>query len=117
MNNMPGVQLNNYDIECLGKVKELVAADLAVRHTIPQLAAVAGMGLTRFREAFKIHTGFNVFQYIHLQRMNKAYALVTENYHPVKTIAQQCGYRYAAHFNTAFKKHFGISPKKIRSAK
>ena len=93
----------------------LIKQDFSVRHTIRSLAASAGMGITRFQAAFKIHTGLNVFEFVQQYRMKKAHTLVTENYLSIKSIARLCGYMHASHFNTAFKKTFGISAKKIRS--
>jgi AraC-like DNA-binding protein len=109
------LQLNKYDIECLEKARELVEQNLALRYTIQQLAGIAGMGVTKFQAAFKMHFGYNVFEFTQQQRMQKAHALVIENYHSIKAIARLCGYRHTSHFNTAFKKRFGISAKKIRS--
>jgi AraC-like DNA-binding protein len=109
------LQLNHYDIECLEKTRQLIEQDLAARYTVKQLAAHTGMGLTRFSDAFKMHFGCPVSGYVQLLRMKKAHALVTENYLTLKAIAGRCGYRHASHFNTAFKKHFGISAKKIRA--
>ncbi|MEP7238742.1 MAG: AraC family transcriptional regulator [Ferruginibacter sp.] len=108
-------QPSAYDIECLQKAIAVIERDHAVRHTVRELAIVAGMGITKFQSAFKMYAGYNVFEFVREQRMKKAQLLVIENYHSIKTIAQLCGYRYSSHFNTAFKKRFGISAKRIRS--
>lgn len=108
------MQLNRYDIECLEKVRLLIEKDLAVRHTVRQLAAVAGMGTTKFQAAFKTYTGLPVSEFLQQQRMQLAWLLVKENYHSIKTVALLCGYGHSSNFNTAFKRSFGLSAKELR---
>lgn len=74
-----------------------------------ELAKNAGMSITKFRSSFHSLYGNNVFAHSQEKRMQLAYQLLIDNYLSIKEIAQRCGYEYASHFNTAFKKRFGFT--------
>ncbi|PIE86081.1 MAG: AraC family transcriptional regulator, partial [Bacteroidia bacterium] len=47
-------------------------------------------------------------------KMQLATQLLRDTNQSITEIAEQCGYDYASHFCTAFKRRFGVSPNEER---
>ncbi len=48
--------------------------------------------------------------------MEKAHLILEQNDYKVSHVAQDVGFKYASHFSSAFKKHFGYSPAELKNA-
>jgi transcriptional regulator GlxA family with amidase domain len=48
------------------------------------------------------------------QRLASAAELLRSTNFPIKTIADQCGYRDQLHFSQAFRKRYGLPPREWR---
>lgn len=92
-------------------VQSLITEQLDLSLTIPVLAKAAYLSPTQFKKLFKDNLGMSVHQYITLQRMEKAKALLTHSDLPVQLIAERVGYTDLSAFSRRFSKHFGISPR------
>ena len=77
---------------------------------LDKMARSLGMSYTRFRAAFRIHTGFSPRQY-HLQiRMNKAKALLNESDLTIGEISERLGFSSIYYFSRLFRRKIGHSP-------
>ncbi|KKD60642.1 AraC family transcriptional regulator [Grimontia sp. AD028] len=79
--------------------------------SIESLAAIACLSPTQFKKRFKEMLGMSAFQYITLQRMEKAKALLTHTDLPVQLVAERVGYGDLSAFSRRFSAHFGMSPR------
>jgi AraC family transcriptional regulator len=104
-------------------------ADLRVRRTLEfledrlmqdvPLAAVArhvGLSGPHLSEVFKEATGETIVAYTRRRRLQRARELLGSGGTTVGEVAQLVGYASAAHFATAFKSAFGVSPGTYRKS-
>lgn len=78
--------------------------------SIALLAQQVGTNAYYLKKHFKRAFGTTVYTYIMQIRMEKALKLLESKEKRVSEIAHIVGYKHAAHFTTAFKKHFGVVP-------
>ncbi len=84
--------------------------DLSHSFTQPDLARLACMGTTQFKERFKAATGQNLRDYLVSCRMEKAKALLSNTDTPILDVALSTGYDDVSAFSRRFKAYFGQSP-------
>ena len=82
--------------------------------SLTELSKIIGMNEYNLKIGFKNVYGLPAFKYLHQHRMNFAQQLLKENKLQVNEIADEIGYTSASHFIDAFKKNFGITPKKYQ---
>lgn len=82
--------------------------------TIREVARAAGMSETALKRGFRIVFGETLFDFSVRHRMREAFELLREGSLPVSRVADAVGYRHQASFASAFRKHFGLSPKNVR---
>ena len=63
---------------------------------------------------FKKHRGMGVFEWLRLERLNRAQYLLRHTDQPIQTIALTLGFTDAAHFSKRYKKQFAVTPKMER---
>lgn len=80
--------------------------------TIPQLAKEVGLNEYRLKEGFKNIYGTTVFKYLSDYRLDVARHILDEGKIKVNEAAYQIGYTNPSHFIAAFRKKFGVTPKK-----
>ena len=91
-------------------------SDLSRTPELSELAELACLSLSHFKERFRVITGESPLQYLLHQRMKKARALLTHSDTPIALIAQQVGYTDASAFSRRFLRYWGQPPKDYRSA-
>jgi len=79
------------------------------------LAKTAGMCERSFRDAVHRVTGMSPKEYMSKLKMDAAMDLLLTTTKSVSEIAEEMGYETPFYFSRAFKKHYGISPKKVRN--
>lgn len=77
--------------------------------TGPELAAAAGLSLSRLGHRFRAATGLALRPYLRWLRLERASALALAG-EELTTAAHAAGFADAAHFTRTFVRHFGISP-------
>lgn len=80
------------------------------RHSLEDLAALAGMSRSAFVGRFRAAFGEGPHAFLTGSRLQRAAALLQATRLPVKTIADRVGYRSRSHFSRAFKARYGIDP-------
>lgn len=94
----------------------LVALEADLSHTpeLKELATIACLSLSQFKQRFRAVTGVAPLQYLLQLRMKKARALLSHSDTPIALIAQQVGYSDASAFSRRFLSYWGQSPKACR---
>jgi AraC-like DNA-binding protein len=65
---------------------------------------------------FKQHLGETIFNYAQRLKMEQAKKLLETTDISVTEIAFDVGYEYSSNFTTAFRRHFGVTPRAARDA-
>ncbi|MDH5202741.1 MAG: DNA-binding response regulator [Nitrospirota bacterium] len=96
------------------KVKNYIDENLKLSLTISDAFKMAGMNRTYFCKYFKLLTGQSFQDYLNTIRFKRARALLRSRSLKVSDIAELLGYKQK-YFSEAFKRTFGIPPKKLKS--
>jgi AraC-like DNA-binding protein len=91
-----------------------VSGDLSGPWTLRKLCATASMSPEKLRLASRKETGRSPMHQLAYLRMRRAAELLTETHQPVQQISRRVGYENAFNFSSAFKRHFGCSPRQFR---
>ncbi|WP_027170251.1 AraC family transcriptional regulator [Mesorhizobium sp. WSM3224] len=95
-------------------VKTMVDANLKDPPALSKLATTLGVCAEELSNELREETGVNYVQYITERRMNRAMLLLGRGDSLLKQIAYEVGYAHTSNFCTAFKRHFGTTPKDVR---
>lgn len=110
--------LNNEDmVRKIKNAKEHLLKNDDNPPTIKELAKVAGLNEYQLKAGFKEIYGNTVFGYLLDHKMDHARVLLDSQKFQVAQVAYQIGYTNPSHFIAAFKKKFGVTPKKYLMAK
>jgi YesN/AraC family two-component response regulator len=82
--------------------------------SLESLSKSAYLSPVYLSKIFKEETGDSPINYLINMRLNKAKELLEEGDLSIKTIAKSVGYNDAYYFSKLFKKHFGVSPLKLK---
>nr|WP_245003480.1 AraC family transcriptional regulator [Bradyrhizobium liaoningense] len=101
----------------LRAVRDAIDADLRRSWTIPQLAREAGISRRSFNTHFRRVFGMSAADYLRTRRLEAAKDAIIEQGVSINEAAYLAGYGNPANFATAFRKHFGQAPSRIRALK
>lgn len=101
-------------LEKMTIIHDLLTNNPDREHSLKNLAETICSNTTFVKLNFKKIYGKTVFEYLQQVRMEKSLQLLKQKTHSVTEIASQVGYKHATHFTAAFKKYYGLSPKKIK---
>jgi AraC-like DNA-binding protein len=93
--------------------KELVLKDMHNAPTIKELCQKVGLNEYQLKVGFKRLYGSPVYQYYNDHRLNHAKTLLSTGRFKVNEVSWDIGYTNTSHFIAAFKRKFGITPKKF----
>lgn len=96
------------------QVKVLVDANLKQPPLLSELANKLGVSTKGLSHELRNETGGNYAQYITDRRMRRAMLLLEGGDPPLKRVAYEIGYAHTPSFCTAFRRHFGTTPKDLR---
>jgi AraC-like DNA-binding protein len=102
------------DLRCLHAARTLLMKQLTPIPTISEVARVAGMSETSLKHGFKAVFGETIFNFSLRCRMQHALDLLRERRTPIDRVAKAVGYSHSTSFATAFRRHFGVSPRGMR---
>ncbi|TXK47151.1 helix-turn-helix transcriptional regulator [Pontibacter qinzhouensis] len=102
------------DVEKMQQVKDIILTNLHSSITLKDLAHQVGTNEYNLKKHFKEVFGSTVFGYLHNYKMEQSRELLLLRETKIAEIARQMGYKHATHFTTAFKKHFGFPPNKLK---
>ena len=93
--------------------KEFLIKDLHNAPTIRELAKEVALNEHNLKTGFKEIYGKTIHSYLKDYKMSKAQELIMKRKFQIAEIADQLGYTNVSHFIDAFKKKYGVTPKKF----
>mgnify|MGYP000491974266 FL=1 len=99
-------------VKKIKKAKDIVITRIAEPPSLQELADEVGLSLKKLKEGFKQIYGDSVFSFLFNYKMEFARKLLETNTVNVNEVGLKVGYSTSSHFIAAFKKKFGITPKK-----
>lgn len=94
------------------KAKEIIISRMAEPPSLQELSSEIGLSLKKLKEGFKQIYGDSVFSFLFDYKMEYARKLLDSGEFNVNEVGLRVGYSTSSHFIAAFKKKFGITPKK-----
>jgi AraC-like DNA-binding protein len=111
------IKLSARDKRQLEMARQVLINNYVDAPTITQLARHVGVNQRKLKMGFKQLFGTTIFDFAQGMRLDKAWQLLISGDYAIGQVAEMVGYNYAKNFTTAFKKHFGVSPKVARSGR
>jgi AraC-like DNA-binding protein len=110
------VTLNQFDQKFMSKLTLLLDQKLSNPDlNIDYIARDLGFSRTGFYRKIKGLTDLSPIDFLTSYRLKCAAEKILENKQTLIDIAEQTGFNSYSYFSKAFKKHFGVSPKKYNS--
>lgn len=104
------MQLSAHDIARIRSVQKLIDADITRHHTIPDLAAYAGINISKLKAGFKYLYQSGIYSYRNKKCLEKGRYLLENTDRSLKEIISLTGYKHTSSFIKAFKKAYGLTP-------
>ena len=95
------------------KAKDIIIERMAEPPTLQELSKEIGLSLNKLKEGFKQVYGESVFSFLFDYKMEVARQLLVSGSYNVNEVGLKVGYSTASHFIAAFKKKYGVTPKKF----
>lgn len=111
LNNCPFLQQEE-NVEKIRKAKAIIIERMAEPPTLNALAEEIGLPIHYLKDGFKQIYGDTVFNFLWEYKMEYARRKLDTKKYNVSEVAYEVGYSTPSHFIAAFKKKFGITPKK-----
>lgn len=108
--------LDERNVEKIRKAKQIVIEKMLNPPGLKELSLMVGLNVYQLKVGFKNIYGSSVFQYLNDMKMEHARKLLDEKTHKVNEISDRIGYSNPSHFIAAFKRKYGITPKKYLQA-
>lgn len=105
--------LSARDLDRIRQARDLLIQAMRTPPSLDRLAALVGLNVRKLTDGFRRVYGTTVFGFLQEYRMEQAYKLIASGEMSVSEAAYHVGYG-AAHFATAFRRRFGISPSSLR---
>ncbi len=110
--------LNDQDtVRKIKNAKEYLLKNIDTPPSLKELARVGGLNEYQLKAGFKEIYGNTVFGYLLDHKLDNARMLLDTQKYQVSEVAYQIGYTNPSHFIAAFRKKFGVTPKKYLMAK
>ena len=100
----------------LARLRDYVAAHLAERILVADMAAVVGMTPNHFAHVYSAHTGSSPHQFVLSQRLQLATDLLRASRLGLAEIAAASGFANQQHLSRALRQHLGTTPGRYRAA-
>ncbi|MGW4401290.1 helix-turn-helix domain-containing protein [Amycolatopsis nivea] len=96
------------------QVRELMDERLAEPLGLDELAAAAGLSVSRFARRFKARTGLPPHRYLLRLRVEQAGLLLRTGTEPIADIAVRCGFSHQEHLTRVLRAQLGTTPAALR---
>jgi AraC-like DNA-binding protein len=101
-------------LRSLHTARAILLKQMSPAPTIREVARSAGINETSLKRGFKALFGETLFDFSVRRRMEYAMKLLNDRNMPISHVAEAVGYVHQTSFATAFRRHFGMCPKKVR---
>ncbi len=98
----------------LTRINRFIRQHLAEELRVADLARLACLSEAHFSDCFRAQTGLSPWQYVKRQRLNAARQLILQSRLPLTDIAIQTGFANQSALSHAFRRSYGLSPRKLR---
>ncbi len=105
------------NVERIRLAKRILVQKMTNPPTLKELSREIGLNEYRLKEGFRNIYGKTVFQFLNDYRLDTARHMLDSGKLKVNDTAYQIGYTNPSHFIAAFKKKFGVTPKKYLTGK
>lgn len=102
------------DFDKIHEAKDILIANYTHPPTILELSKCVGINDHKLKNGFKEVFNQTVYGCLFDHKMNLARQLLLDTDKTIFEIALDCGYEYASHFTTAFKRKYGLTPKQFK---
>lgn len=102
------------EMKAMNDVREYLLANLNNPGSLSDIALHTGINEFKLKNGFRKMFGKSVIAFVLEERLIRAKAMITNTNVPIKVIATRSGYRNISNFTTAFRKHFGYPPGKLK---
>ena len=109
-----GLALNTRDLECTREAHHILLERIEDPPGLQALSTMVGMNRNKLNQGFRQLYGATVFSVLRETRFTTALALLRETELSLSEIALRAGYSDQANFSNAFRRRFGLSPKRLR---
>jgi AraC-like DNA-binding protein len=103
-----------HDTDSIHFAREYLIEHAAQPPSLTELARLAGINEFKLKQGFKALYNNTVFGYLTDYKLTQAKQLLVGKV-SIKEVADKLGYSSVQHFNSAFRKKFGLPPGKIKS--
>ncbi len=105
------IEVKGNDEALMDRIMRSVNAHMSdAEYNVDMLAADVGISRAQLHRKMKEMTGISSGKFLRNLRMEQAARLLREGKVNISQVADRVGYVDQAHFSTAFKNHFGMSP-------
>ncbi len=104
---------NEQTVRKIKEAKDILIQNYQSPPTIPELARRVQLNEFQLKAGFKEIYGIGPYHYLLGHKLEIARSMMFNSNVQVKQIAHEIGYSNISHFISAFKKQFGITPKKL----
>jgi len=111
-----GPLLNPRELQAVRDARDRLAADMAAPPNLADLAREVGLGIQKLQAGFQELYGATLYGFLKECRLQKARMLFDAGGMNVSEVAWEIGYTNLSHFSAAFKKRFGVLPKRYSAA-
>jgi AraC-like DNA-binding protein len=98
----------------IDRIRAGIAADIEAIPTLSELASTARMSRYQLSRMFRKHVGLSLRDYVRNVRLERACALLLSSRHSITATALECGFYDLSHFDKAFRRRFGMTPREFR---
>lgn len=98
----------------ISQIDEYIYANLSHSIRLDTLAGIACLSVFHFTRMFKKTTGYSPYQYVLKKKIIAAKKLIRQPGVYAAEVGYQLGFSSPGHFNSFFKKHYGVSPGQFR---
>lgn len=105
--------VDEQNVAKIKKAKGIIISRMSEPPTLQELAKEIGLPINKLKEGFKQIYGEPVFSFLWEYKMEVARQLLAGGSFNVNEVGLKVGYSTASHFIAAFKKKYGVTPKKF----
>jgi len=101
------------DLDVVKQARALFVRYPERAYTLQSVASTFGLNRNKLARLFKEAFGQSFYHCLQRERLQLAWTLLSRSTQNVTRVANSAGYRDATSFARAFRKHFGVSPRRV----
>ena len=105
---------NKTDMEAIREAKKIIDSKIPYSPSCEELSRLVHLSMSKLCKGFKKMYGTSVHSYIIDQQLEIAASMLQQGMYNVGEVASFVGYSNMSHFSSAFRKKYGINPKKFQ---